>query len=530
MKFNMNKNIASVMLGGLIMAGAVGCTDKFEDFNTDPMAPTPEQMEGDFYNTAGNLATAIPAIVLGQENDYQMLDQMIGCEYGHMTSARNHWGGDRYYATFNVGPNWSGNMFDTTMPKMYTPFFQIRKLAGTESLVYFWADLIRVFGSLRVSDCYGPIPFSKIGNGTDFAVAYDDMPTLYDALFAELDVCIAGLKQSVGSSTTQQLFGSTDYVYGGDIAKWVKLANTLKLRMALRLVNVKPELARAKAEEAVNDPAGLISDPSESAWSTFIPGGNSFNKVNILWGEGRISADLVSYMGGYNDPRLAVYASKDANDGFSGLRSGIFHVAAEPAKVISAPRANCYVNAPDNAEQAKLLCISASESWFARAEGALRGWNMGGTAKELYEKGVEVSMAERGASIGDYLTSTATPANHVSLLNASYNISAVSTITPKYDEADGFEKNLERILVQKWIGNYPNGWETWADFRRTGYPKFFPAVNNLSTDGVSSARGARRLPFPQSEFNTNEANVKAAQAMLGGPDNMATDLWWAKKD
>ena len=85
-------------------------------------------------------------------------------------------------------------------------------------------------------------------------------------------------------------------------------------------------------------------------------------------------------------------------------------------------------------------------------------------------------------------------------------------------------------MVQKWIGNFPNGWETWADVRRTGYPKFFPTATNRSTAGVSSQRGMRRLPYPDSEFNTNEANVKAAQQLLDGPDTGATDLWWAKKN
>lgn len=63
-----------------------------------------------------------------------------------------------------------------------------------------------------------------------------------------------------------------------------------------------------------------------------------------------------------------------------------------------------------------------------------------------------------------------------------------------------------------------------------GYPKLFPIVNNLNTDGVTVQRGMRRLPFPQSEYNTNNANVKAAVSMLGGADNSATDLWWAKKN
>jgi hypothetical protein len=139
-------------------------------------------------------------------------------------------------------------------------------------------------------------------------------------------------------------------------------------------------------------------------------------------------------------------------------------------------------------------------------------------------------MQERGASIGNYLSSKNTPARHYDIVQSSFSIDAVSSVTPAWDDNASFETNLERIMVQKWLGNFPNGWETWADFRRTGYPKFFPVVDNKSTDGVTSARGMRRLPYPQSEFNTNEANVKAAQQLLGGPDTGATDLWWAKKD
>lgn len=513
------KNIATLMVGGVLVFGATGCTDSFEDFNTDPKAPTPEQMEGDFASTASLIGNMIPVLAQGQENNFQMLDQMVGYEYGRMTSAKNQWGTGAYYATYSPPIGWIGNMFDTTMPQIYTPFFMIRDISNGEGLTYHWANLLRIFATLRISDCYGPTPFSLIGSGSSYQVAYDDMPDLYNAMFVELDEAIAGLKESVGSATSASLFGNVDYVYQGDIARWVKLANSVKLRMAMRLVNVNPALARQKAEEAVNDPAGLISDPADAAWSSFIPGGNALNKTNRLWDEGRVSADITSYMNGYNDPRREAYFEPASDQTYTGLRSGIYH--AQGYSGCSLPLVN---------ENSKLLSITASESWFSRAEGALRGWNMGGTAKELYEKGIETSMAERGVSIGDYLTSTATPANHVSLASSSYNINAVSTICPKYDESASFDTNLERIIVQKWIGNFPNGWESWTDFRRTGYPKWFPVVNNMSSDGVSSNRGMRRLPFPNSEFNTNESNVKLAIQMLGGPDTGATDLWWAKKD
>ena len=226
-------------------------------------------------------------------------------------------------------------------------------------------------------------------------------------------------------------------------------------------------------------------------------------------------------MNGYNDPRIPFYATKNADGNYLGMRSGLWHRGVGNGFDL--------FSKPVVTDSDPLLCISASESWFARAEGALRGWNMGGTAQALYEKGIQVSMAERGASLGSYLTSEDVPADYEDPNDNSNNIAAVSTVTPKWIEGD-FEANLEQIMVQKWIGNFPNGWETWADVRRTGYPKFFPTVENRSTAGVSTQRGMRRLPFPDSEFNTNEANVKAAQQMLGGPDTGATDLWWAKKN
>lgn len=513
------KNIAALAACGCIML--TSCTDKFDKFNTDPKAPTPEQMEEDYASTASLINTMMPVMVLGQENDYQMIDQMIGYDYGRMCSAKNAWGSGQYYATYDPPVGWMGNCFDTNMPKMYTPFFMIRNISEGEGLTYDWANLIRIFGTLRVSDCYGPLPFSKIGSGNDFAVAYDDMPTLFNAMFEQLDLAIAGLKKAVETGANASLFSDVDFIYSGNLTKWVKIANSLKLRLAMRLVNVEPALAKQKAEEAVADSYGLVSEPSDAAWSTFLPGGNSWHKTNIIWDESSVSADITSYMNGYGDPRLPLYA-KAVDGKYVGLRSGIYNPDNQiPMAMYSKPVVEA---------TSPLLCMSASESWFSRAEGALRGWNMGGTAKELYEQGVQTSMKERGATIGTYLSSEATPADYVDPVVPARNIAAVSTVTPKYDESASFDENLERIMVQKWLGNYPNGWETWADFRRTGYPKFFPVVDNRSTDGVTSERGVRRLPFPQSEFNTNEANVKAAQQMLGGPDNTATDLWWALKN
>lgn len=516
------KAITSVALSGALMFGAVGCTDEFENFNTNPKNPTPEQMEGDYASTAALINTMIPVLQNGQENDFQMLDQMVGYEYGRMLAAKNQWGSGAYFATYDPPQGWIQIPFNTTMPDIYTSFFKIRDISGGVGLTYYWANFLRVVGTLRVSDMYGPTPFSLIGTGDSYTVAYDDMPDLYNAMFKTLDEAIAGLKESVGSSITTEIFGNADAIYQGDIAKWVKLANTFKLRMAMRIVNANPALAKQKAEEAVSDAGGLVESVAETAYTTIVGNGNSLWKVTEGWEEGRVSADITSYMNGYNDPRIGVYCAKASDGTYKGARNGVYHY--DNNDFIKYSLTNYKQESPT------LLVMSAAESWFLRAEGALRGWNMGGNAKDLYEQGVQVSMAERGVQIGNYLSVTSGPEAYTALETTAYNATPATDICPMYDESASFEKNLERIIVQKWLASFPNGWEAWNDFRRTGYPIWFPVVNNRSVEGVTAARGMRRLSFPQSEFNTNEANVKAAVGMLGGPDTGATDLWWAKKN
>lgn len=104
-------------------------------------------------------------------------------------------------------------------------------------------------------------------------------------------------------------------------------------------------------------------------------------------------------------------------------------------------------------------------------------------------------------------------------------------MTVAWNESASDNEKLERILTQKMIANFPIGNETWADFRRTGYPAVFPAYNNLSTQGVTDERQQRRLRFSEDEYQSNEENVKEAVSFLSnGQDTDATDLWWAKKN
>ncbi len=519
MKTNILKITACIFITSLL----AGCTKNFEQYNTNPFAPTEEQMQADNALTGSLLKAMIPTLVQGQQNNSQMIDQMVGSEYGGHIACIATWGNSGNFYTYNPKQGWYGIPFDTMMSQIYTSYFKILEYTQGKGPVYYWAQIIRIAATLKISDCYGPVPYSKVGGGA-YAVEYDSMEDLYNYMFSDLDEAITAMETYVLSGEDMSSLAENDFIYQGDFGKWVKFANTLKLRMAVRICNVSQDLARKKAEEAVNDVIGVMAAASDAAWSTYNDGMNPYKRAAYDWngGELRVSANVTSYLGGYNDPRLEKYATQ-VDGTFKGVRNGIYHSASSTTAYQGFSNVKI-------AEGDPLLAMSASEAYFLRAEGALRGWAMGGTAKELYEAGVKVSMEERGANIGDYLSSEAVPQNYTDTYSSSRSANAVSTVCPKYDESASFDTNLERILVQKWIASFPNGWERWADFRRTGYPKQFPVVSNQNSSVVNTADGMRRLPFSADEYNTNADNMPDAVAKLGGEDNAATNLWWAKKN
>ena len=159
-------------------------------------------------------------------------------------------------------------------------------------------------------------------------------------------------------------------------------------------------------------------------------------------------------------------------------------------------------------------------------------------AQALYEKAIALSFEERGGATGaDQYVKDATkkPIDYVNPMDGAdikYSHPAVSTITIAWEPgAEYFERNLERIITQKWIAIFPLGLEAWAEHRRTGYPKLLPAVENKDpNNSVNVTIGPRRLPFPADEYTGNPKYIDQAVQMLNGPDAAGTKLWWDKKD
>ena len=529
-----NKYIIKGVFALMAASLAFGCTGDFEEFNTNPFAPTPDQMMGDNAGTAADLGTMVNAIGYQQENNSQIIDQFIGFEYGGTTTTAKNHVNDRnawYNIPASVGDTY-GTTFEHILPDTYTGFNKIRENTGGKGVVYAMASINRVAASIKLSDCYGPIPYSKI-TGAEFTVPYDSEQDLYNYMFEDLTEAINTL-QSVYSSSGEiaSTLVEADMIFSGNILKWLKYANTLQMRMAIRISNADEALAREKFNEAL-DRGYVMETADDTVWRRMSAGQkNPYYVAGIEWlsgGDLRPTASVMSYLNGYGDPRREKYVKPQSTGSYQwrGVLSG-----SNLSGFYQSYYINSYVIMGDAVASvdSPVLIMSASEAWFLRAEAALNGWTSE-SAKNCYEQGVTVSMNERGAAIGNYLSSEAQPENFTDV-QSSHNRPAATTVCPKWNDGASKEENRERVLIQKWLANFPNGWETWADIRRTGYPKLFKiGVNEApSGEGVTDERGMRRLKFPQSEYNTNAQNVRDAVKLLGGEDLFGTDLWWAKKN
>ena len=519
----MNNRWQSVLLS-LALFGLAACTGDFEDINRNPNQVTEEQMDALNYKTGTKFKSLQSLVIPVQEHMYQFNESLSGGPFGGYIGATvDTW--QTKFETYNPSADWRKWPFANVITETYTPYKGI--VNGTEDEVAIaFARLLRVAIMHRVTDSYGPIPYSKMQNGT-FSVPYDSQRDVYMAMIDDLDAAMETLYTfaSAGDGILMRDFDISSFK--GDSRLWVSFANTLKLRMAIRMSGVEPE-ARRIAEEAVRDMAtyGLIDANAENLSFSSDSRQNPFytQATSTSWQDLRSNASIVMYMNAYEDPRRASYFSKSGYDGiYVGVRAGIQNVTPTDYATYSYPLF---------AEKDPVPVMYASESWFLRAEGALLGWTMGDTAENLYNTGVKTSLElwGNGSSYETYIASETAPALSYADPRNKHNVSDFGTAVSVKWADDGNE--LERIITQKWIANHMIGHEAWADVRRTGYPRLLQVVNNLSGGmwgNVDSSKGIRRLHYPQSEYDNNRENVLKGVELLGGSDLHGTDVWWAKK-
>jgi len=537
-----NKRTNIYLLSGLlagVLLFSVACTKSYKDTNTDKNSiPTVTPATLPFlFSHAQEVGTV-------NQGNYQIAQNLFADQYAqYFACEATYFGSDRLV----INQAWVGANFNPyytdVVPQLQTIFANTDSMSAEHAM----AEVVWVLTLMKATDYWGPILYFSAGTFAS-SVPYDPQDKIYADFFHRLDGAIAVLTPKAGGTS---VFTSYDLFYQGNISKWIKFANTLRLRLALRVSKADPATAKTEAEASVA--AGVMTtSPADDCFVERSATGNDINGLSTMsdWNEFRMSATMASVLKGYQDPRIAQYFLPTANSGvptpgifanYTGLRNGLSVAEQGMPQNLAAANSHqgqrwsstgvtvggtivgeaSYTSTPQNV-------IETAEAYFLRAEGALLGWNMGGTAQSLYESGIKNSMAQWGitdaTAVNTYVASPATPTNPGSFATTA----PVSNVPIAWSSDPTMQ--LKQIMTQKWLALYPDGMEAWADYRRSHVLPLYPVVhsdNPLIPDPTS--KWLRRIPFLLTEHQTNAAAVQAATSLLStGVDNELTPLWWDK--
>ena len=525
-----------ILKAGILMLSALpmACTGNYLNINTNPYQVSKDDMATDGYDIGATLAAISSTVVSTDINTCQFTDCLLGGPMGGYYSSTGSWG--KTIDNFNATDDWTRVFMssDRVIPTLFTNLKELREITD-DPVIHSMAMVAKVAAMQRVTDTYGPIPYSKIGVDLELLVPYDSQEQVYDKMFEELDAAILVLEDNASLTYS----ANADPVYRGSIRNWCKFANSLKLRLAMRIVYTEggKEKAAQKFKEVMEHPIGAFTSNADNAALQAVAFGDKGNplytavKYNQIagsntGGDTHAAADITSYMTAYDDPRCAKYFIESEFEGNEFKYTGaLISVVKPPLGTVGRKYAGVNIGYND-----PLQWMNAAEVAFLKAEAVVLGV-ISGNAEEYYNEGIRLSFDQYGVSsaYAAYISNDKkTPVTYVNPEGES-RPAALTELAVKWDDAATAAEQQERILIQKWIANFNLGNEAWADHRRTGYPKFFPASDegNMSGGIVDNEFGARRMPYPQDERTSNAANYSYAVAnLLGGRDNMATRLWW----
>jgi hypothetical protein len=361
-----------------------------------------------------------------------------------------------------------------------------------------WEAVGRIMKSYNFSvmtDAMGDIPYSEAFKGDSLLTPkYDTQRAIYTALFADL----AKASQQIAPAGIG--FSSGDIMYHGDMTKWRKFANSLRLRLAMHLSNVDPATAQSEALAAVT--AGVFVSDTENAELMYLA---SAPNQNPIYNDARgrddygMSKTYVDSLLSWKDPRLPVFAqlNKDtivANRTYQGMPNGLNDGGGPALFYIS--RYGAYWR---ETPAAPLELLTYSEVLFLEAEAAQRGW-IPGNAATLYSDAIRASMQQYGIS------------------DSAASVYLSDTVRVRYNAATG----LTQIAYQKWVSLFMQGMEGWTEVRRTRVPTLVPGPNAVLTTIPE------RLPYADNELVLNKARVDAAVAAqhFTSSTDLKTPLWF----
>lgn len=526
----------------ILFLGCIACTGHFKDLNTDKTGITDEDMQIDWNHFGIPLGVIQQGIYFnydfgkGKNWTYQLMQNLSAdmfCGYMHDYKPLN---GGTHNSDYNLQNGWNGTFWEYTYAYIMP---QIKRLEDStrvkQPFFYAITKILKVEVMHRVSDYYGPIIYSNFGVLRS-VYQPDVQQDVYYSFFDDLKEAVEILDDYTDDSVGVSEFPRFDILMDGEIASWIRFANSLRMRLAIRIAMADPEKARSEFREAFNDRHGYFEESFEGAKVSTRQGyTNPLGEINRVWGEAYMNASMESILNGFDDPRRDVFfepckedarlRDQDGRDSvviplkgqYRGIRQGTMF-----AHPYYAALSKIYVNVNSDA-----ILMTAAEVWFLRAEAALRGWTSE-DAGTCYESGVKCSFAQWQVSgVEAYLQSDNRAADYKDVFTAGNDIKARCSVTPRWDPAASSEMKLERIITQKWLAIFPEGCEAWAEQRRTGYPRLFPVKYNNSRNGcIDTEIMIRRLNFPSSIYDESAEQYEVLVKALGGDDHAGSRLWW----
>ena len=557
------KNKFLIFCSIFLFATVLSCTDDYNEINERPDALSASDVSAKYF------VTDLQQGLWGANTFGMWLGNILHADLfsgqNAQGFAQSDWNGDAgwVYSAF-----WQGFTYSTiaNFNSPLTSFTNLVKEGGSLENDQFYAIALIMKGSFyqQFTDMYGMLPYSEASDPTITTPKYDEQIDIYRGVIAELDQAIALIGSNTKSGEGVELLGENDVIFGGDMQKWKQLANSLKLRMALRAHGSPGEnfsanaASEAIASGVLGDSNALFTrDTQINQWTSA-----AYGDIWATWPGSRwnVGEPMINILNDNNDPRLSLMTqpskggvmtiSKPTDS--NGVAMMDSHLAflkntldkAGATYTMEDTGANMVVTMPANTNYVGLpmrlsdkikryfnndmfaipaqiiiqgknegkpifphIVMSAGESHLMVAQAIVKGLASGDAASH-YQLGIQHAMGLWGADASAYL------ASDMGTLSGSN------------------EEKIEKIATQRWIANYTNGWEAWSIVRKTGYPKTAYSIADPSTSDIISLAGDLNGEYPGrlrygDVYGSNGPNTQEALSKQG-PDVMSTKLWWSK--
>lgn len=473
------------MFSWLLVLLLTACTDHYQDLNTDPNSLTKVPYMALITNAQISIANTYNPILNGVVSwaRYNVRDVYVHGDRYADTGANTNFG---YY---------NGHLKDLDVAMKLA-------VAAEDYNSVAVAKILTAYAFHNITDWYGDIPYSEALTGDNKSnpiifPKYDTQASIYADLIVQLKAANAMIDP-------QANIGTADVWFGGDMMMWKRFANSLLLRIYMRMSYVDPTTAQNGIEEITANVAinPIINSVENAAFKYWMPNDATYrspywmNPVQAAIQENVTAAFLVNFMKARNDlERLAVYAEPAINSGqYVGLPLGTLGQNTPDLSIMGV--------AEFRSLDSPTRIMRYSEVMFILAEAALNGWNVGITAQDAYEAAIIASFDEYGLDVGGYLSE------------------------PDVDFNGGRDQR-ELIGEQKWVALYPDGNQGWAEVRRTGYPVYVATTEPV--ESLFPGKGViKRMPYPSSEAINNPENFSEAMARQAGiiDEKFGTGVWW----